>query len=183
MEEEKKLEKRKNIEIAVLSIIIVVLLGALIYLLFIKNDEEISVNNDENNQTSNNINQTDEKYLIMLNDGLRDLLFQELTQDEFKEKAKQYCTNELIEKLLKYYNSDTTSVCLNSGGCNIDGGYIGEITDINYRDFKIVSKDATIIEGIGIYGESKDNVKEQKIRYKLDNGTWKIDDFDIINNN
>ena len=70
-------------------------------------------------------------------------------------------------------------VCLNASGCNVNGGYIGEVTDINYRDFRIVSKDTTIIEGIGVYGESKDNVQEQKIRYKLDNGTWKIDDFDI----
>lgn len=62
MEEDKKLEKRKNLEIVVLSIIIVALLGALIYLLFIKKDKPTEppkpqdnqqIENNGNNQTSN----------------------------------------------------------------------------------------------------------------------------------
>ena len=50
MEEDKKLEKRKNIEIVVLSIIIVVLLGVLIYLLFIKKDKPTEPTKSQDNQ-------------------------------------------------------------------------------------------------------------------------------------
>lgn len=57
MEEDKKLERRKNIEIVVLSIIIVALLGALIYLLFIKRDEKTADNNVSNNQQQQNNDQ------------------------------------------------------------------------------------------------------------------------------
>ena len=48
--EEKKLEKRKNIEIIALSIIIVALLGGLIYLLFIKKDETNEVMKPQDSQ-------------------------------------------------------------------------------------------------------------------------------------
>ncbi len=50
MEEDKKLEKRKNLEIVVLSIIIVILLGALIYLLFIKKDKPAEPPKPHDNQ-------------------------------------------------------------------------------------------------------------------------------------
>ena len=166
--------KKKNIVIGVLAFIVVILLTALIYFVFIKNDKPV-----EPQKTQDNTQENVEKQITMLNDGLRNLLFQELTKEEFSDKAKQYCTDTLITKLLEYYNNDISSVCLDAGGCSVNGGYIGEITDINYRDFRIVSKNDTVIEGIGLYGESKDDVHEQKIRYKLDNGTWKIDDFDI----
>lgn len=52
MEEDKKLEKRKNLEIIVLGVIIIALLGALIYLLFIKKeltDEEVILKYHKNN--------------------------------------------------------------------------------------------------------------------------------------
>ncbi len=171
----KEESKNKNLIIGVLVFVIVLLLAALIYFVFIKKAEPKEPVKPQDNQKVENV----EKDIAMLNDGLRNLLFQELTLNEFKEKAKQYCTDDLITKLSEYYVSDISMVCLNASGCNVNGGYIGEVTDINYRDFRIVSKDTTIIEGIGVYGESKDNVQEQKIRYKLDNGTWKIDDFDI----
>ena len=54
MEENKKLEKRKNIEIVVLSIIVVALLGILIYLLFIKKDKENTPLKPQDNQQINN---------------------------------------------------------------------------------------------------------------------------------
>ena len=164
-------DKEKNKIIWMLTFTVIILLLVCVYFVFIKGDKEEPVKPQDNSQV--------EKDIALLNDGLRNLLFKELTLNEFKEQAKQYCTNDLITKLSEYYVSDMSMVCLNAGGCSVNGGYIGEVTDINYRDFRIVSKDATIIEGVGVYGESKDNVKEQKIRYKLDNGTWKIDDFDI----
>ena len=46
--EEKKLEKRKNLEIIVLVVIIAVLLRALIYLLFINKDDKLADNNGRN---------------------------------------------------------------------------------------------------------------------------------------
>jgi hypothetical protein len=167
--------KKKNLIIGVLVCIIVVLTVVLVYLLFLKKDKLEEPIKPQDNQQVENI----DKDIAMLNDGLRNLLFEELTLDEFKEQAKQYCTDDLITKLSEYYISDISMICINAGGCSVNGGYIGEVTDINYRDFRIVSKNATIIEGIGVYGESKENVQEQKIRYKFDNGTWKIDDFDI----
>lgn len=55
MEEDKKLEKRKNLEIIILSIIIVVLLGALVYLLFIKKEEpQQPPTPQDNSQIDNN---------------------------------------------------------------------------------------------------------------------------------
>ena len=75
MEIDKKLEKRKNLEIVVLSIIIVALLGVLIYLLFIKKDDkstESSKSQDNqqteitpnNNQLTDNDSQPKTKSLI-----------------------------------------------------------------------------------------------------------------------
>ena len=77
MEEDKKLERRKNIEIVVLSIIIVALLGVLIYLLFIKKDKPTElpksqdnqqIENNGNNQTSNDtkINEEINEYDLLL---------------------------------------------------------------------------------------------------------------------
>ncbi len=66
MEEDKKLEKRKNIEIVVLSIIIVVLLGALIYLLFIKKDKPTEPpKSQDNQQVENNTNNIDKESTIV----------------------------------------------------------------------------------------------------------------------
>lgn len=65
MEEDKKLEKRKNTEIVALSIIIVALLGALIYLLFIKKDDKPteSPKPQDNQQVNDNLNnQTKKKF-------------------------------------------------------------------------------------------------------------------------
>lgn len=59
MEEDKKIAKRQNLEIIVLSIIIVALLGICIYLLFIKKDDKQAGNNQVNNGQASNI---DKKY-------------------------------------------------------------------------------------------------------------------------
>ena len=54
MKEDKKLEKRKNIEIVALGVIIVALLGLCIYLLLIKKDDKPIDNNSGNNQANSN---------------------------------------------------------------------------------------------------------------------------------
>ena len=65
MEEEKKLEKRKNIEIVVLGVIIVVLLGALIYLLFIKKDNPAEPPKPQDNQQINSNTSEEKLYSII----------------------------------------------------------------------------------------------------------------------
>ena len=54
MKEDKKLEKRKNLEIVILSIIIVALLGVLIYLLFIRKDTSNEPPKPQDNQQKEN---------------------------------------------------------------------------------------------------------------------------------
>ena len=56
MEEDKKLIKRQNLEIIILSIIVVALLGICIYMLFIKKGDKPVDNNGGNNQQINDNN-------------------------------------------------------------------------------------------------------------------------------
>lgn len=70
MEEAKKLEKRKNLEIIVLGFIIVALLGVLIYLLFIKKDNPTEPPKPQDNQqVENNQSQIENRKLYHIEDG------------------------------------------------------------------------------------------------------------------
>ena len=70
--EEKKLEKRKNLEIIVLVVIIAVLLGALIYLLFIKKD---NTNAQNSTSTYNNTEKSDNIVKTFVNYGTSEYVF------------------------------------------------------------------------------------------------------------
>ena len=75
MEEDKKLEKRKNLEIIVLSIIIVALLGALIYLLFIKKDDKPTEppKPQDNQQTVNNQGNDDNEIIVISSNEVKQI--------------------------------------------------------------------------------------------------------------
>ena len=88
-------DKEKNKIIWMLTITVIILLLVCVYFVFIKGDKEEPVKPQDNSQV--------EKDITLLNDGLRNLLFKELTLNEFKEQAKQYCTDDLITKLSEYY--------------------------------------------------------------------------------
>ena len=150
-----------------ISCIAIVVIGLLVYFLFIRNNSTPSV-------------AADKESLEKVNAGLRNLVYEQISLNDFQNKAKEYCTDNLINKLTKYYNNDSSSVCLDVAGCSVDGGYIGNSTDIYYREFKIGEVKADTVEATGLYGESANDAKSQKITYKLENGKWKLDDFDII---
>ena len=86
MEEDKKLEKRKNTEIVALSIIIVVLLGSLIYLLFInKDDKPVDNKGKKNNSVKlyNIYKTTDEKFTLKIVDNKKAYLIVSLSSEPY----------------------------------------------------------------------------------------------------
>ena len=180
--EEKKLEKRKNIEIIVLSIIIVALLGALIYLLFIKKDDKpTELPKPQDNQQVVNNDQELKKSLEKINAEVFKLFHEETTVEEFQKQAKKYFTDDMMSELIKYYNKDTKTICLESSVCYASGGFFGETTDISFRKFEITSVNDDIVKAKGIYGEASDNITgETEIIYQKDNNIWKIKKFDIL---
>ena len=180
MEEDKKLEKRKNIEIVVLLIIIVALLGSLIYLLFIKKDKLVEPSKTQDNHQVVDNDQELKKSLEEINEEVTKLLHTETTVEKFEQHAKKYFTNDMISELIKYYDKNTKTVCLDSAACYASGGFFGETTDIEYRKFEITSVENDVIKAKGIYGEAENNITgETEILYQKESGVWKIEKFDI----
>ena len=100
MEENKKLEKRKNIEIVVLSIIIVALLGVLIYLLFIKKDDKTESPKSQDNQQTENVNSSNE--IVIYRDKETGWFSGE--EGENDEKIVYKCDNKNCEYIVGAYN-------------------------------------------------------------------------------
>ena len=123
MDEDKKIIKRQNLEIIILSIIIVALLGVCIYMLFIKKDEKpvdnnggnnqaINNNTNENNQTNSNTNQNDEtdnfkpwmKYILEQNITKIEVSKVPCSEDTFTKKTTVLNTEQLKNTFKKFMN-------------------------------------------------------------------------------
>lgn len=178
--------KSNNKTLMILMIICVCLsittLGIVIYDRFIRKEPEPAVLKpiDLGNQMVNDNENNDQlkKELNTINNQLMNLL-SNTSKENFEIEAKKYLSDEMISKLLKYYDNDTKSFCLDTAACGASGGYFLEETDIMYRDFEIVSVSDKIIKANGIYGESSTNTNKTEIIYTKENGIWKIKSFEI----
>ena len=191
---EKETKNQKVIKTVLVSLV-VILLALCIYFIFIKKDKNKGV---VDNQPQSNINNTeginiDVESLITklesVNKNASTLMSKNISKDEFKKNAKNYFTDEMIEKLLNYYH-DGIGVCINAAACSVDGGYLGGDANRGNVFFQISKITSDSIDAVGMYGEIYDvedgltlfaieNLQKQKINYKLEKGIWKINSFDI----
>ncbi len=167
-----------------MGIIVVLLVGAVVYLLLTRNNGGDNLkptdNTEEKEDNKNNI----QKELEKVNEKVFELLSPGKTLDEFKKQATNYFTDDVINELAKYYDKNTESICLDTAACGVGGGFLLEVTDIDYRKLEIVDIKDDIIVANGIYGEAEDNISgKTEITYKKVNGVWKISEYNLKNNN
>ena len=193
MKEEKKetiRSKKSRIITVLLYISLFCMFCILLFVIFIKKDDG-GCDCPSPNETVNEVNVKELKTKLEdLNKKARELVNIRIDKAEFETKAKDIFTKEMVDKLLTFYiEDDFNGVCISMAACNVDGGYMTDDADRGHFFFEINKISDNTIEATGYYGEFTtseervgqiiDNLTKQDITYKLEDGNWKIANFDI----
>lgn len=187
--DKEKLSKKSRTITVMLYISLFCMFCILLFVIFKKDDG--GCNCSSQNETVKEVNVKELKTKLEdLNKKARELVNIRIDKAEFETKAKDIFTKEMVDKLLTYYIEDGfNGVCISMAACNVDGGYMTDDADRGHFFLEINKINANTVEATGYYGEITtseervgqiiDNLTKQDITYKLEDGNWKIANFDI----
>jgi hypothetical protein len=187
--DKEKLRKKSRIITVMLYISLFCMFCILLFVIFKKDDGGCNCSSQNGTVKEVNVKELKTK-LEELNKKARELVNIRIDKTEFETKAKDIFTKEMVDKLLTYYIEDGfNGVCISMAACNVDGGYMTDDADRGHFFLEINKINADTIEATGYYGEITtseervgqiiDNLTKQDITYKLEDGNWKIANFDI----
>ena len=185
MGKEKEEKSTRSTKSKVITILLCIsffcVFSILIFTIFYKNDIDSCNIKCEPKSTEVNINELKAK-LDDINIKAREIVNVETTKDDFETKAKEYFTKKKIDELLTYFDENSKIVCIEPALCSVEGGYMTDDADRVHYLLEITKVTDDTIEAMGYYGEMTtpfNDLSKQKITYKLEDGNWKIDTFEI----